>query len=152
MNKIHMLSKASAACALFAATAIPQASMAGDLSSISSSGSVTFTVIIPPFAASLRAASQGAIGLWSIAGANDGLLLKLDTNEAGGSVLSLYRREGIGAEISISNPGSAADASAPDTAGTADLVGSANDGGLVNDTYNLDGLTAGVNTVTIAAI
>jgi hypothetical protein len=41
----------------------------------SASGSMTISVTIAPFGAAFAAASEGAIGAWSVSGKNDGVML-----------------------------------------------------------------------------
>lgn len=123
-----------------AAAATPAHASSGELSSNSSSGSVTFTVVIPPLGAAIRAANAGAVGLWTIADANDGLMIKVD-DQGGKPTLSVFHREGADLSISLSAQGS-----------RASLLQSGNDGGLESEHYGLDGLQAGVNIFTIAAL
>ncbi|HMN52589.1 MAG TPA: hypothetical protein PKC32_00200 [Sphingopyxis sp.] len=123
-----------------AAIAVPANAASGDLSSNSSSGSVTFTVIIPPLGPAIRAANAGAVGLWTIADANEGLMIRVN-DQGAKPTLSLFHREGAEVLVSLSGQGS-----------RASLLQSANDGGLESEHYGLAGLQAGVNVFTISAL
>ena len=124
-----------------AAMLLPHHAKAAELSTTSSSGTITFTIIIPPFGASIAAAQSGAVGLWTVAGANDGLMLKFD-DSADQPGLDLYRRPGFAAMISVA--GKAID--------NPILSSASADPGLVNDRYSFGGLVPGVNVITIAGI
>ena len=126
---------------MIAAMSLPQTVKAAELSTISSSGTITFTIIIPPFGASIAAAQGGAVGLWTVAGANDGLMFKFDES-ANQAVLDLYRRPGFGAEISVG--GRRIDRPIPSS--------DSKDPGLINDRYSFGQLKPGINVITIAGI
>lgn len=72
----------------------------GTLSPSSSSGSVNVSVYIPPLGAALAAAKAGAIGLWSISGRNNGLMIQLHQSaaEEGYEAVSVYSRAEVGIE------------------------------------------------------
>lgn len=93
------LGKTALIAALFASATAAQAND-GAVTQSSSSGTVTVSVYIPPIGASLRAAQEGAVGLWSVSGRNNGLLLKLhqDQTGAGYSAVSVYSRAEVGIE------------------------------------------------------
>lgn len=115
----------------------------GAVSQSSSTGSVTVSVYIPPIGASLRAAQEGAVGLWSVSGRNSGLLLKLhdDDTGAGYSAVSVYSRAEVGIEARWES-GESAFRSAP-----------MNDiGGLNKSTYAVPKSSALVRTLTIAGV
>ena len=120
---------------------LPHHAKAAELSTTSSSGTITFTIIIPPFGASIAAARNGAVGLWTVAGANDGLMIKFD-ERADQPVLDLYRRPGFAARISVD--GKSVDSPRLSSAST--------DPSLINDHYSFGGLAPGVNVITIAGI
>jgi hypothetical protein len=71
------------ACAVGVLVAAP--AQASDLGS-ESTGTVTITVNIPPFAAGLAAQGEGAVGLWTVSTDSSALMLKipdtLTSNEA----------------------------------------------------------------------
>lgn len=137
----HALLKFVAAALVMAPAALaPSSAQAGELSANSSSGSITFTVIIPPVGAALRAADSGAVGLWTITDATDGLMIKVDA-QGERPVLTLFH--GGGSELNVRLSGKSASAS---------LLRSANDGGLESEHYGLDGLQTGVNVVTLSSI
>lgn len=75
----------------FAALTAPVAVKAQSLDS-SATGSMTFTVVIGPIAPAISAYEEGAVGLWSMAGGTNGLMIKLDETVSPGGVanLSLY--------------------------------------------------------------
>lgn len=118
----------------------PSYAASGELSQNASAGSVTFTVVIPPLGASIRAANSGAVGLWTVSNANDGLMLRVDDDSAA-PTLSVFHRESAAISVSFSNP-----------KGYAKLMRSGNDGGLELEHYGFGGLEAGVNVFTIAGI
>jgi hypothetical protein len=78
-----------AAVVLFAGSA----AQAQELSTSSSSGSMTITVYIPPIAPAIRAAQSGAIGLWTIDGKFDGLMLRV-ADVGSPDPVTLYTRPG----------------------------------------------------------
>lgn len=139
MNQ-SLLKFAAAAIAVAPVAFAPSSAHAGELSANSSSGSITFTVVIPPIGAALRAADSGAVGLWTITDASGGLMLKLD-DQGKEPVLSLFH--GGGSELTVSLSGKT---------GNAALLRSGNDGGLQSEHYSLGGLDAGVNVVTLSSI
>jgi hypothetical protein len=134
-------SKAATVLAIGVAGMSSQQASAAELSTSSSTGSFAFTVVIPPLGASIAAANEGAAGLWTIAGANDGLMIDFGSDELGKPTLNLYRRAGIAAEIFT---GAQLEAT-----GRTD---SKNNDGLMNDQYRFDGLSAGVETITIRGV
>lgn len=115
--------------------------MAGELSSASSSGSFTFTVIIPPIGDALRLARGGAVGLWTIAGANDGLMIQFDQN-SGGQALRLFRRPSMAATVSV-------DGRTIESTGGVPSIG---EFGLAEDVYRVGESDSQLETVTIAGI
>ncbi|MGN6690201.1 MAG: hypothetical protein ACTHJU_04600 [Sphingopyxis sp.] len=123
-----------------AAVAAPAHASSGELSANSSSGSITFTVIIPPLGPAIRASNAGAVGLWTIADANEGLMIKVD-DQGENPTLSLFHREGAEVSIRLSSRG-----------GSASLLQSGNDGGLESEHYGLAGLSAGVNVFTVSTL
>ena len=69
----------------------------GALSSSSSSGSVSVSVYIPPLRAALAAAQEGAVGLWTISGRNNGLMIQLNAAALRGyESVSIYSRGEVG--------------------------------------------------------
>lgn len=122
------------------AFAAPAQASSGDLSANSSSGSITFTVVIPPLGPAIRASNAGAVGLWTIADANEGLMIKVD-DQGEKPTLSLFHREGADVSVRLSTLG-----------GSASLLQSGNDGGLESEHYGLAGLRGGVNVFTVSTI
>ena len=99
MTLKSVLRKAATSSLFLVAALSSHQAGAADLSTSSSSGSFSFTVIIPPLGASIEAANRGAAGLWTISGANDGLMIDFGSDETGVPTLNLYRRSGTAAEI-----------------------------------------------------
>lgn len=66
---------------------------AGQSLGSSASASATITVIIPPIAPVLAARAGGAVGLWSMTGDGQGLMLKIGSDAGGNAALSLYTPE-----------------------------------------------------------
>ena len=58
--------------------AAPAHAASGDLGA-SSSATMHITVIIPPIGPAIAAPQSGAVGVWTITGGNDGLMLDLPT-------------------------------------------------------------------------
>jgi hypothetical protein len=94
--------KARYILAMLCSTTLATAAQAddGNASTSSSSGSVNFTVYIPPLGAAIAAARDGAIGLWSISGRNNGLLLQLQETADGQGYtgVSVLSRAEVGVE------------------------------------------------------
>ncbi len=135
-----LLKIVAAALVVAPAALAPSSALAGELSSNSSSGSINFTVIIPPLGAAIRAADAGAIGLWTITDATDGLMFKVD-DQGKQPVLSLFHGGGSELTVRLSSK-----------TGSASLLRTGNDGGLESEHYGLAGLQAGINVVTLASI
>ena len=129
-----------AALAVTPAAFAPSSARAGELSAGSSSGSITFTVVIPPIGAAIRAADSGAVGLWTITDATDGLMIKVN-NQGKRPVLSLFHGGGSELTVHLSGKG-----------GNVSFLHSANDGGLESEHYSLNGLQSGVNIFTLSGI
>jgi hypothetical protein len=75
-----------ASLALLASPGVAAAQSLGS----TASASATITVIIPPIAPVLEARAGGAVGLWSMTGGGQGLMLKLGSQGGGDAALSLY--------------------------------------------------------------
>lgn len=137
--KFHALFLAAAICATTTAANADEGSASGN----SSSGSVNVSVYIPPIGATLRAAQEGAVGLWSVSGRNNGLLLKLNQEDSGlgYSSISVYSRAEVGV-VAHWEGGETALATAP----AQDL------GGLNKTTYRLSASPAAVRKLTISGL
>ena len=135
--------KALILAAAICATATTAHANEGAASSSSSSGSVNISVYIPPIGATLRAAQEGAVGLWSVSGRNNGLLLKLNEEDTGTgySSISVYSRAEVGV-VAHWEGGEAALATAP----------AQNLGGLNKTTYRVSASPAAVRTLTISGL
>lgn len=137
--KFPALILAAASCA----TATAAHADTGGTSGSSSSGSVNISVYIPPIGASLRAAQEGAVGLWSISGRNNGLMIKLNQEDtgAGYSSISVYSRAEVGV-VALWEGGETALATSP----------AQNLGGLNKTTYQVSASPEAVRTLTIAGL
>lgn len=65
------------------------------------SGSMSITVVIAPFGAAIAAAEGGAVGAWSVAGANDGVMISAPDTLAPSSPQSLSIFNNANAPISL---------------------------------------------------
>lgn len=120
--------------------AAPAHATSGELSPNSSSGSITFTVIIPPLGAAIRAANLGAVGLWTITDATDGLMIKVN-DQSDKPTLSLFHGQGSELSVTVSGKG-----------GQASLLQRASDGGFESEHYSFGGLRDEVTVFTVSAI
>lgn len=138
-----MIFRNTALAAMLVASATAAHADDGAVSQSSSSGSVTVSVYIPPIGATLRAVAEGAVGIWSVSGRNNGLLLKLHETDpgAGYSAITVYSRAEVGVEARWEG-GETAAASYP----VQDM------GGLKKSTYVVPRSSAFVRTLTIAGV
>jgi len=113
-----------AVAALFASSA----AQAQELSTSSSSGSMTITVYIPPIAPALRAAQNGAVGLWTIDGKFDGLMLRV-ADVGSPDPVTLYTRPGNLVAIAAGQSGWTARSLVP-------AASTVNRGGLMETTFD----------------
>jgi hypothetical protein len=90
---------------MMALAAMPTLAQASPEVGTQSTGSVSIRVVIPPFAAALRAQSEGAVGLWTIANTS-GLMIQLpDQIEANGKVdAAIYRSRDVQFTVSVKSP------------------------------------------------
>lgn len=125
---------------------------AAELSTVSSSGTMTISVYIPPISSALRAQATGAVGLWTIEGQFDGMMVQLgrpagDGNDTAGeaaSPLTLYTRPGNMVGVSMNGADwNAASLVVPQSSGE--------DAGLVRSTYAVPQAESG-QVVTIVGL
>lgn len=124
-----------------ASLAAPAAAETGQMGS-SSSASSTFRVYIPPLAASLQAAENGAVGLWTVEGREQGLLISLDRDESRSpKSVTVYSRRADGIEFRWSG---ARNASRPVVAGDFN--------GLSRKTFSMPQTASPVEVFTLTGI
>lgn len=129
----------TAVAALFASAP----ACAQQLSTSSSSGTMTITVYIPPIAPAIRAAQSGAVGLWTIDGKFDGLMLRVaDVGSA--NPVTLYTRPGNLVAIAAGGSAWTAQSLIPATS-------TVNNGGLTESTFNAIALRQ-TRTVTVIGL
>ena len=112
---------------IVAAATIGTAAQAQELSTSSSSGTMTITVYIPPIAPAIQAASGGAVGLWTIDGQFNGMMLRVG-DVGGNTPVTLYTRPGN--LVALSAGSGTWSAQSIVQAGT-----SVNDGGLIKSDF-----------------
>jgi len=119
---------------VLAAVAAPiGAAHAAELSTVSSSGSMTITVYVPPIGPALRAQATGAVGLWTIDGQFDGMMVQLADGAPGSPTanpLTVYSRPGNLLAVSLQGSHwTSGSFVAPDSA--------SGDDGLIRSTYTV---------------
>lgn len=108
----------------------------------SSSASASVSVYIPPISAALRASAQGAVGLWSITGQFNGIMIDLgETQDGLFDSVEVFTRTTTGYELQW------------DLAATSNPVIASNDkGGLAQSLFRVPAGSPPVATFTIRAI
>ncbi len=87
------------AIASFAAMLASPAYASNGQTDASSSASATIAVYIPPIASALQASSEGAVGLWSISGQHEGIMINLIETDGYIHSVDIYSRQTSGIEL-----------------------------------------------------